>query len=85
MTPSPPTNWSAVVQNCLAILAILILAVGELISGNAALVAILAVVGVIVYPALKRGGGRMGSIGIFAASAPALLALLSIALTPPPR
>lgn len=69
MTPTP-VNWAAVAQNCLAIVAISIFAILKLISGNAALLAILAVVGVIVYPALRRKGGVMGSIGVLAFAKP---------------
>jgi 4-hydroxybenzoate polyprenyltransferase len=68
-------NWQATIQNCLAILAITAFALAKIINGNAALVAILAVVGVVVYPALRRKGGHMGSIGILALGKPLASAL----------
>ena len=64
------TPWAAL-QNISALAATVALALSDKITGEAALVAVLAVTGVIALPALRKGGGTTGTLGVFALAAPA--------------
>lgn len=89
MNASSSSLWPAAVQNLTALLCTTYLAKIEVISGNAASMMILGILGVIAIPALKapKSGtgtslppGGTGTVGVFALLAlPAIRAAASIA------
>jgi hypothetical protein len=76
--PREPNVWAAL-QNLGALTVTYLLADHHVITGNVAAGMVLGIVGVIVYPALLRGGhGRMGSIGVLTFAKPLLALLLGM-------